>query len=52
MLDSPSKTTMCIECRQMKTEAEMTTIATLKGKTRRCCRACHYRIMQARKRGL
>lgn len=52
MLASPKKTTVCIECRQMKTEAEMTTVATVRGQMRRCCTACQYRIMQARKRGL
>lgn len=52
MLASPKKTAVCVECRQMKTEAEMTYVKTVKGKTRRCCTACQYRIEQARQRGL
>lgn len=52
MKDSPAKTAFCIECRSPKEEKDMTTIATAKGKTRRCCTACQYRIEQARKRGL
>ncbi len=52
MKDSPPKTAFCIECRQPKEAKDMTTIAAAKGKTRRCCTACQYRINQARKRGL